>query len=167
MWIIIGLVALAQMTLLPGLLLVRAFDHRSMNVAERAACVFALSLIANAILVPTLVTLHIYNAPVIWTVVLVEGLLLLKAWSPAGQRRSRGPLNLQYLRALGFTTTLGGLLVWASTFVYTCLLASNWGSVFNANDDVANWNRWATEWPRALILPLPLSTLNFCLRTGL
>jgi hypothetical protein len=144
MWII-GFVALVQMTILPGLLLIRAIEPRSLNAAERMAYVFALSLIANAVMVPVLVTCGIYNAPVLWVLLLVETWFVLRTRS-GPEARTIDLRTLDRVRDLRFTTALGGLLLFAALLIYVRLFAGNWGSIFNANDDVANWNRWAKQW---------------------
>ena len=144
MWIV-GLVALAQMLVLPGLVLTRALALR-LNFIESLAFVFALSLMANAILVPVLVVAHLYIAPVLWLLIVLELWLLFKTRPAEPQPWTIDLRQLDRLRDLRFTTALGGLLLLTVAVIYIRLFIGNWGSVFTANDDVASWDRWAREW---------------------
>ena len=64
-----GLMAIAQMIVLPGALLLKCFPDRHRTLLESTVYAFGLSLTVNAVLVPVLVLLHCYTAAALWTVI--------------------------------------------------------------------------------------------------
>ena len=145
-----GLIAIAQMTALPGALLLKCFPDGERNVIESIVYGFGLSLIANAVLVPLLVLGSIYTAGALWCIILIEAALLFglavrkgRAWDTI-EIRLAGLADL--IRPGSFAKSLALILAGATVLLFLDICYQNWGTVFMAVDDLANWDRWACEW---------------------
>jgi hypothetical protein len=143
---IIGFIALCQVVCLPGAVLLRLFRVAGLNPFEQIAGAFAASLVTNCILVTILGNLGLHVPVVWWLVILAEVAYLIYS------RREKYPAWrfefswLRELRTMRAGTAMSGIAFLAILGIFVFLLAKNWGSVYVANDDVANWDRWAIEW---------------------
>jgi hypothetical protein len=165
----LGILAILQMTLLPGLVLVKAFRLKLGTIQGLAYC-FGLSLIVNYAAVLLLTTLGLYRQVVALALVAVEvigGLWLyraelLQSWKVTGVSLwNRSSSLLHYLLPdlksieegrsiydvlLGTVTGVFAFFAITDMFWAVMVFISNVGTVFNAWDAVLSWNRWATEW---------------------
>src|ERR1022692_1016121 len=132
---LVGLIAIAQMTLLPGALLLRCFPDEDRNPLESGIYAFGLSLTANALLVPLLVLLNSYTASALWLIIAAEAALLVRTgifkqlrWSPT--------VNAAGLRTIfrpeGFVMSLATIVAVATICVYLRICYQSWGTVFNS-----------------------------------
>ena len=147
-----GLLSIAQMTVVPGYLLLRYVRALPEHVLLRLVYTMGASLIANHALVVSLTAAGVYTRPVLFTIIGAEVCALLWIWK--GHRwRSTSTLRLSALsdhlpegaaRRAIFTAALIAALT--AIAVYLGMVWANWGSVFRYNDDVASWDRWAMEW---------------------
>lgn len=148
--LLIGLVALLQITYLPGTLVLRWFRSEDLDRFERLALGFALSLIVNTWIVTCSVVAKLYSRPLLWIIIVVE---LAFLFAPALKNNSGSRYvtwDLRYLRDRrlppSFRNTLGSIAASATIVIFCYMVYLNWGTVFSQNDDVASWNRWAIEW---------------------
>lgn len=79
---VLGMLAVLQITLLPGLLLIRLFDGRR-GFIQNLAYVFALSVLSNYVGVLILVALNLYLRPVVFALFAIELVLLYRAYREA------------------------------------------------------------------------------------
>jgi hypothetical protein len=139
-----GLLALFCIFLLPGTILVRAFDIP--NFPLRMLVSFLSSLIANHFLVVLIAALHL--KPLATYRVVFFFLIALWAYlSIMDILQRRAPLGLHYGRAVAQTSDLlclvaSSALLW---FAYRDAWAS-WPNIFAAGDVAVSWNRWAEIW---------------------
>src|SRR5579872_3628062 len=136
-----------QITVLPGYLCLRALRLPTRGFLQPLVYTFALTLLANYVLVYALSSAHLYSTPVFYWVLMLEAGAYLRllargdSGDPAPSKetppveRYRQPWI--WLAALPAVATLLGL-VW--------LCYWNFGSVFVRGDDVVSWDRWAVEW---------------------
>jgi len=165
----LGILAILQMTLLPGLVLVKAFRLKLGTIQGLVYC-FGLSLIVNYAAVLLLTTLGLYRQAVALALVAVEvagGLWLyrgklLQSWKVTGVSLwNRLSSLLHYLLPdlksvegdrsiydvlVGMVTAVFAFFAITDLFWAVMVFISNVGSVFNSWDAVLSWNRWATEW---------------------
>jgi hypothetical protein len=165
----LGILAILQMTLLPGLLLVKAFRLKLGTLQGLAYC-FGLSLIANYAAVLLLTTLGLYRQAVALALVAAEVAAgvwlyrseLLQSWKVTGVslwNRLSSLLHflLPDLKSIEEDRSIFDVLVGTATAVFAffaitdlfwavMVFISNVGTVFNSWDAVLSWNRWATEW---------------------
>jgi uncharacterized membrane protein len=165
----LGILAILQMTLLPGLVLKKAFRLKLGSIQGLVYC-FGLSLIANYAAVLLLTTLGLYRQVVVLTLVIAEvaaGLWLyraelLQSWKVTGVSLwNRLSSLLHYLLPdlksveedrsiydvlVGVVTAVFAFFAITDLFWAVMVFISNIGSVFNSWDAVLSWNRWATEW---------------------
>ncbi len=165
----LGILAILQMTLLPGLVLVKAFRLKLGTIQRMAYC-FGLSLIANYAAVLLLTTFGLYRQAIALVLVAVEiagGVWLyrgelLKSWKVTGVSLwNRLSSLLHYLLPdlksveeersiydvlVGTLTAVFAFFAITDLFWAVMVFISNVGSVFNSWDAVLSWNRWATEW---------------------
>lgn len=143
----LGLLALLQIAVLPGMLLTR---HISVGFGlSRAFLIFAGSLLANYTLVALLVACHQYHQRSVMAVIVLEVLLLLyQRWRGGNDvvetAERTPPLDAAFAsrgwQTAGFLTTAGVLVLFGVKWYH------EWGAVFESYDAIASWNRWALEW---------------------
>jgi len=170
---LLGMLGVLQMTLLPGLLLLKGVHLKgegfSGSLVQWLVYSFGFSLIVNFLIVFFLTALGLYLRPVVVFLLLVE--LILLVWVFRHDLRSPLTTGLQVLvertRRVGekfsqkvlptdgdpLITVLrlvavGVLLGVAVSSVLWAgrVLISNVGSVFSSWDAIYSWNRWAVEW---------------------
>jgi hypothetical protein len=144
---LLGLVALIQMTVLPGWLWLRCARVHIRNRWEEGLYCFGASLILNHWLVYLLTAAGQNNRPVWLTIVAAEAIVLLMF-----ARRGCSPQLISVAPAESPSEAASWTSVGVSAFALVSLLAfvpilqENWGTVFVSNDDVASWDRWAEDW---------------------
>ena len=165
----LGILAILQMTVLPGLLLAKVFRLKSGTIQGLVYC-FGLSLIANYAAVLLLTTLGLYRQAVVLALVVLEIAALVWLYREKLLRSSkvtgitlwnRLSSLLHFLlpdlesaqeeRALyhvlvGTATAVFAFFAITDLFWAVMVFISNVGTVFNSWDAVLSWNRWATEW---------------------
>ena len=165
----LGILAILQMTLLPGLLLVKAFRLKFAAIQGLVYC-FGLSLIANYIAVLLLTTLSLYRQAVTLALVAVEVAALVwlyraelqRSWKIASvslwnrlisflhfllpDLQSAQEDRSIYQVLVGTATAIFAFFAITDLFWAVRVFISNVGTVFNSWDAVLSWNRWAAEW---------------------
>lgn len=160
--LLLGTLSVFQLIALPGLLLIRLFPaHRSR--IEQAAYVFALSLLANYIVVFVLVAFGLYLRSVVLALFALE--LAALAWFMFNdhnrKKKEPGPPGIwggvarawkdirNWWRrdrlSAGLYMLFGALALLAAGFLLV-VWAQNLGSVYQAWDSWASWDRWAEKW---------------------
>jgi hypothetical protein len=144
--LLVRLAGLLQVAFLPGYLIQRAFRARSNRALETMVDAFALSLLANYLLVVGLVAVGLYRPTVVHVVFAAECVAF--AWLQRGVRPS---VRLAHDAAEHLRAASGGyVLALAAAVVTVAMLAgkaiANWNAVFVEWDAVVSWNRWAVEW---------------------
>ena len=143
---LLGLVALIQMTVLPGWLWIRCARLHIQNRWEEGLYCFAASLILNHWLVYVLTVAGQNNRPVWLTIVAAEAIVLLMFGRQGGSPRlvSLAPAKSPS-EAASWTSIGVSALALVSLFAFVPIFQENWGTVFISNDDVASWDRWAED----------------------
>ena len=165
----LGILAILQMTLLPGLLLAKVFRLKLSAIQGLVYC-FGLSLIVNYAAVLLLTTLGLYRQVVALALVTAEvaaGLWLYRAellqsgkvagvslWNRLSSLlhfllpdlKSVEEDRSIYNVLVGTTTAVFAFFAITDLFWAVMVFISNVGTVFNSWDAVLSWNRWATEW---------------------
>jgi hypothetical protein len=152
----LGVIALIQVTFLPGLLLVRRFQLAH-GFMPNLLLAFVLSLLVNFYLVFALTAAGWFRQPVLLA---LTAFTLLLLWlqerrrsirftvSPArwcGALRHRlGIAGTNPLTAAWRLALFGAALATLAYFGARAVL--NVGQIFNLWDDVVSWNRWAVDW---------------------
>ena len=147
---LLGLLSILQIAFLPGYLLVRALRLRG-GVPATLVLAFALSLIANHVLVAGLVVLGIYRPCVVYAVFIAEAAIAL--WLERRWLQTAG-INVCWLR---FRDSLGTLqlsplrrVLRAAAIVviagFALASVAQFGQIFQQWDAVVSWNRWAIDW---------------------
>jgi hypothetical protein len=161
---VLGLLGIIQITLLPGLIVLRLFRLRT-NLLDKVLIVFGTSLIANYCVVFLLTLLGIYTRTALAVLIAVE--LIAIAWlyrrdlvTPARNILEAAQDGIYDASSLFFPRRQsGGISVFYYFIVILLLLASarsilwavnlfiqNLGTVFSTWDAVVSWNSWATTW---------------------
>ncbi len=165
----LGILAILQMTLLPGLLLAKALRLKLAAIQGLVYC-FGLSLIANYVAVLLLATLGLYRQAVALALVAVEVAALVwlyraelqRSWKIAGVSLWNRLVSFLhfllpdlisaeedrsiYQVLVGTATAIFAFFAITDLFWAVRVFTSNIGTVFNAWDAVLSWNRWAAEW---------------------
>lgn len=145
MWLV-GIVALCQISFLPGATLFRYLRVTGLNIIERLTGIFAAGLITNYLLASLFVALHIEYAVTWWILIAAEIVFLTLTWRRSPTRWTFNLERIAELKQLSFESALAGILLLAGAGIMLHLLYINWGTIYVGNDDVASWDRWATEW---------------------
>jgi hypothetical protein len=163
---ILGLLGLLQIVILPGYLLLRALRIGT-GIVATCVLAFALSLVANHVLVAGLVVLGIYRPAVLYAVFAAELAAVAVLDGPrlragivetsvvCGQRMHAFFRDIEHSHELavndssltlrfGMCTVLAAALVVIVAFTLTGL--SQAGEIFQQWDAVVSWNRWAADW---------------------
>ncbi|MBM3143945.1 MAG: hypothetical protein FJ010_03035 [Chloroflexi bacterium] len=164
----LGLLSVLQITLLPGILILKAFDIRRGFIQDLIFS-FALSLIANHLIVFAIAAIGIHISYTFYGIFLIELVLLIR-WYAAPLAQSVGRITsgkksqiADYLCSLNIFQIKDDQRDFARTvveilgIVFAILAASsiwwafkvwytNFGTVFTQWDAVVSWNHWATEW---------------------
>lgn len=153
----LGVIALAQVAFLPGLLLVRRF-RLAHGFLPNLLLAFVLSLLVNFYLVFPLTAAGWFRQPILLALTLITVLLLWRQerggksarlpvspgrWFGALRQRlhipGENPLTAAWRLAL-FAAALATLAYFGARTLL------NVGQIFNLWDDVVSWNRWAVDW---------------------
>jgi hypothetical protein len=162
---ILGILAILQITILPGLILQKIMSFRG-NLLDKVLIVFGLSLISNYCLIFLLSAIGIYTRGVIVIFVLGELIALIwlyrngfrmsvdrfvtTVWGQLSyvvdfftpRRREYDAVTILSFAWLALVLLLAARgLLWATNVFF-----DNAGTVFSAWDAIVSWNRWATEW---------------------
>ncbi|MGH0028204.1 MAG: hypothetical protein ACQGVC_00310 [Myxococcota bacterium] len=154
-------IALLQILVLPGWLLVRSLGLDRDGPIQTGLYAVGLGLLANHALVAALVLLGAYTRPVVLGVVAVECAL---ACVLALRRRGSPTVDLRRSLIERLAREDGrSLLAWllAATAVTGFLLSRipvSLGSTFQFWDAIVSWNRWAIDWEAGR---LPVHTLHY------
>jgi hypothetical protein len=142
-------IALLQLLVLPGWLLVRSLALDRDGPLQTALYSWGFSLVLNHLLVMALVVTRAYTRPVLLALVAVECALGVWLWRrrPRPERHSFGRCVARRLTAEDAAGAIGWLLcaVAVSGFLLS-LLPRSFGQVFEYWDVVVSWNRWAVDW---------------------
>jgi hypothetical protein len=183
-----GTISLLQMTLLPGLLLLRFIRLPSSNFLQKLVSCFGISLVANYAAVYVLTVLRLYRPGIVWGLILIEVVSLVYLY----RRELRIPfsqlsettltqLKVRGLEAVGrlegkTKVTTGALrlsfLLLALALLVLALDALSWyfgflykdiNGVFKTWDAIFSWNYWATIWsqntiPKTMLYPQLIPT---------
>ena len=165
MALLLGSLAIIQITALSGLLIYKFINFRG-NLVDNVLIVFGFSLISNYCLILLLSAIGIYTRSVFTVFVLAELIALLWlyrdvfrtsvdkfatiAWDRLSyildfftpKRRDHDGITILYFAWSALILLLAvRSIVWAANVFF-----DNAGTVFSAWDAVVSWNRWATEW---------------------
>ena len=148
---LLGVLAILQIVFLPGYLLVKALRLRG-GILAMLVLAFALSLVANHVLVAGLVVLGIYRPAIVYAVFAAETAALLWIATPILADRARSMLA-------GFETATSSassaarpcgaccwLPQWSSSLDLLWSGMAQIGQIFQQWDAVVSWNRWAIDW---------------------
>lgn len=166
----LGILAILQITVLPGLIFSKFISFQG-NLFDRLLIVFGLSLISNYCLILVLSALGIYIRSVFSFFVLGEIIALIWLYRDAfrmsvdtllttiwdrvtyifdyfiPKRREHDAVTILQFAWLALILLLAARsLVWSFNVFF-----DNAGTVFSAWDAVVSWNRWATEWAAGMI----------------
>lgn len=156
--LLLGLLSILQVTFLPGFLTIKAMRING-GMIKTLVLSFALSLIINHFIILTLTAFHIYNRWIIYSIFVVECLLLMYVILPFLKRpiiilfaEDSDRLNL-FIKSIkeskpfdAWITTISILLAVATLLYYCVQVWANLGQIFNAWDAIVSWNRWAVDW---------------------
>jgi hypothetical protein len=142
-----GLLAIFFVFVLPGLVIVRAFDIP--NFPQRWLAIFLSSLVANHALVTLIAALHLDPLTTyrIVTAVLIAALLFMMARKVAAPGASAQPGGSSLL--LSDVKWLAGSLV-VLGFTYFNIWKHGVPNIFVGGDLSVSWNYWALLWSQAL-----------------
>jgi hypothetical protein len=152
--LLLGIIALVQTIFLPGILILYFANIKIQSTIQKYVYIFALSLFANYSIVTILVLLKIYISTVMFSVIIVETVLLVFY---INKKRVLIPnfsnINELYksLKALFTQNTfvIRTLIIGAITIIifYFSLIIANIGTIFYFTDTVNNihWNTWAID----------------------
>jgi hypothetical protein len=161
MMLLLGVLSVFQLTLLPGLLLIRFFPGQR-SLIRQFSYLFMLSLLANYVGVLLLVTVGLYLRSVVLLIFVAELALFVWLYRPQ-LLKVRGGWEQQLKTAIskqlqsfsewikedfwsavlyfvfGLTALLG--LLWVLS-----VWVSNFNTVYQTWDAWASWDRWAVKW---------------------
>jgi hypothetical protein len=161
MMLFLGVLSVLQLTLLPGLLLIRLFPGKR-SLIQGSAYLFLLSLLANYGAVLLLVTVGLYLRPVVLALFALECAALvwlnrnhLRKVSGGWEKRLKAAAGKEiqsfstwlkddfWAAALYFVFGVAALvgLLWVLS-----MWAANLNTVFQTWDAWASWDRWAVKW---------------------
>lgn len=169
---LLGILAIFQMLLLPGLIFV-SFYKPNGGLFYRISVIVAISMLYNATINFILSSLNIYVRGVVFGLIVIEVILLI--W--VNRRSLKVTLDELFCRINDYfkriskqlfdifasetkspalktvrgvvIVILGGLAV-SLVFWFFKRLTNNFGTVFNTWDAVMSWNTWAITWARNL-----------------
>ncbi|MEX2162613.1 MAG: hypothetical protein WD751_11980 [Anaerolineales bacterium] len=161
MMLFLGVLSVFQLTLLPGLLLIRLFPHKR-SLIQQLVYVFALSLLANHLAVFLLTFVGLYTRTIVLLLFAVElaavvwlyrGRLLAVVGGWEGKSRTAVSENLQAFSAwvkkdfwsAGLYFIFAVIAVIGVLWVLWIWVA-NFNTVFQNWDAWASWDRWAVKW---------------------
>ena len=156
------------MTIFPGLLIYKRANYRGSTI-QKATFIFGTSLIINYIGVFFLTSIKLYTQATLISVFILEAILFFILLKKGFASVSTGIFseylaNLKKILEKGISSInrqseepiLFFLKLFLTVFSITLALMGIWwalklffyniGSIFNAWDAIASWNRWATEW---------------------
>lgn len=159
--LLFGVLSVFQLTLFPGLLLIRLFSAKR-SFIQQFAYVFMLSLLANYLAVFLLVAVGLYYRSLVLVLFAIEvallvwlnrGILTAKVTGGGAQIKKKLSSSLSFFSEwtrkdfwsaslyllFGLIAVLG--IVWV-LFVWV----KNFGTVFQTWDAWASWDRWAEKW---------------------
>lgn len=144
--LLIRLAALVQVSFLPGHLLLRATGLQSSRPLLAAVHAFAVSLVANYLIVFALAAAGLYLPVSLYVLFAVECAWF--AWLHRRTRLSGAAVRdaAAHLRDATWTYGAAVLLAALTTLALAAVAAKNHDDVFIEWDAVVSWNRWAVDW---------------------
>ncbi len=166
--LLLGLLSILQITLLPGLLILKAFDLKP-GFIHKLIFAFALSLIANHLIVFGITTIGVNISYAMYAILVIEVILFSKLYGGAlvnsigSTISSKYSAVFEYIQSLrlfqkensrqsfsqitvNIIGVLFSVLAVASIWWAIRVWFINIDSVFVEWDAIVSWNRWATEW---------------------
>ncbi len=157
--VVFGLLSLLQIIFLPGYLLLKAL-RAGTGILATCVLAFALSLLANHVLVAGLVVFHFYRPAVVYAIFALElallatterGLLTMPLAEAAAifRRRARDFLASVHNSDPPLSPLLRRALLAAALMViggFALAGIAEIGQIFQQWDAVVSWNRWAVDW---------------------
>jgi hypothetical protein len=165
--LLLGLLSILQITLLPGILTLKAFKLQK-NIIQTILFSFALSLIVNHLIVFGMTAIGIDISLAFYILFAIEIIAFLRLYAKPLNKTLREITTEQYKRVLDYLhslipsdakekNTLSTILVGSLTVVFIAMAAwslwwafkvwyTNVDTGFTQWDAVVSWNRWATEW---------------------
>jgi hypothetical protein len=160
---VLGFLGILQITLLPGLIVLRLFNLRT-NLLDKVLIIFGTSLISNYCVVFLLSLIGIYTRIALTVLILAE--LITVVWlyrkelvTPARTILESMQDGIYEISNLFFPSRQSSISVFYYFIVLLLLLASAWsilwavnlflqnlGTIFSTWDAVVSWNNWATIW---------------------
>jgi len=172
-----GVLGIFQITILPGLLLLKWCRLSKSTFFQNIIYIFALSLVANFCMVFVFTALRIYTTYILYIVILVELVLSFKLYSNELKKTMAEVSELIFNRLDWHLFSLvetfqrrkmhdpmyvSGVIFVSIAFVYLSLdsllwvfkiFRNNLGDIFHLGDAVLNWNLWATLYWYRQIFP--------------
>lgn len=165
---VLGFLGILQITLLPGLIVLRLFHLRT-NLLDKVLIIFGTSLIANYCVIFLLALFGLYTRITLTILLLAE--LIVIVWlfrkdlvTPAKNILEAAQDGIHEVSNLFFPSRQSSISVFYYFIVLLLLLASAWsilwavnlflqnlGTVFSTWDAVVSWNNWATIWAASKI----------------
>ncbi|MBC8507932.1 MAG: hypothetical protein ISR58_18250 [Anaerolineales bacterium] len=168
MLFLLGLLSLVQICFLPGILILKAFEVKR-GIIQQLIFAFALSLIANHLLVIVITSIHVNITYAFYGIITVELLLLAKLYAASFSKSIISTISSKYIALrkyfqellifqtnssrLTLSQTIGEIV---GVIFFALAISSIWwafkvwftnlDTVFTQWDSVVSWNRWATEW---------------------
>ncbi|NIM11945.1 MAG: hypothetical protein GTO45_07505 [Candidatus Aminicenantes bacterium] len=149
---LLGLLSIMQMVFIPGFIVLKFFRFHLESKIQTLVYSFGLSLLINYLLVYVLTVAKIYKPAAIYTIFLIEILLLVYYLKKSTQFRInfavKDPAD-QFSSFLKSNSVYYNILLLVSfifIILYFSYFFSSFGSVFTKWDAMVSWNRWATSW---------------------
>lgn len=157
----LGVLSVLQLTLFPGLLIIRLFPAKR-SIIQQFAYIFMLSLLANYLAVFVLVALGIYLRSVVLVLFILEMVLLiwlnrdnlrfkLGGWSARISKSISTSLAFysEWIKKdfwAAFLYALFGLIAIVGITWVLLVWINNFNTVYQTWDAWASWDRWAEKW---------------------
>ncbi|MBC8504245.1 MAG: hypothetical protein H8D34_05270 [Chloroflexi bacterium] len=178
--LLLGFLSVLQITLLPGLLILKAFNIKRGTI-HKLIFSFALSLITNHLVVFGITAIRINISYTFYAIFAIELILFIKLYAGSLVKSVGSTIStkistvLEYIHSLKFLQKEASLRNFSQTiseiigFIFVILAASsiwwafkvwytNIDTVFTQWDTIVSWNRWATEWYSGIF---PTSTSRY------
>ncbi len=147
--LLFGILSVAQMIFLPGVILLKFIKLKNKTTTETIVLSFGLSLVFNYQMIFLLSSIGILFRELLFAVLLFEmvAFFWLYRKSPWWNRSISvlwtGSDNSSKLQKKDKIIQISLLL---TIIIMSIVIISNAGKVFEANDAVFSWNRWAVQW---------------------
>ncbi|MFH1457229.1 MAG: hypothetical protein ABIF17_03940 [Patescibacteria group bacterium] len=168
----LGILALIQITFLPGFLILKLIKFNSEKIIRTILFSFALSLIFNFFIIFSLTAVGIYVKVAVYILFAFELILLIYFIHPFLKKslninifQSRFQKIENYLtnffKNFGFIKLIKIAIFFLSVNyirIFLNYVTHNFFTVFSKNDPIISWNKWALEWANNL---LPSNTWHY------